>query len=37
MEIEQDIAFSMININEINDNVEISNQEMEAILFMIEE
>ena len=37
MEIEQEINFATIQIDELSDSIEISNQEMEAILFMIEE
>lgn len=37
MEIEQEVNFATIKIDELSDSIEISNQEMEAILFMIEE
>lgn len=37
MEIEQTVNILTVKIDELSDSIEISNQEMEAILFMIEE
>lgn len=37
MEIEQDIAIHMIDINSISDTVELSNAQMEAMMFMIKD
>lgn len=37
MEIEQNVDFVTIGIDEISDDVEITNSQMEAIMFMIEE